>query len=689
MKRMLPVLIALGAALIGMLSLLPQPSAEPVLDSAERVILVGAPGLRWDDVSPVETPTLWAFARKGSVGALTVRSGRSPTCPVDGWLTLGAGNYARGGPDPVDGVCPLTYPTLVRTDAGAKLDKSEHDAIVEDNKEHTAGVELGALSESARCTAAVGPGAAVAAARPFGRIDRYAPEAGPGMRELLDACVLSFVDLGTIDGEGTERIVAARQADAVLAAVLATRPERSLVIVAGLSDTGDASRLHVVVAQGPGFGPGWLSSPSTGREGYVRLIDLAPTALRALGRPVPGQLFVGAAANPSAGRPTDVDDAVGRLADADRLAGAQRRVSTLFFAGLTVAQLVLFVLVFLMLRRDTVDERVCWALTAAAVAVPAAMVTDIVPWWRASRPGLSFVLIFAAVLGLVTAATVRLTRGSGALGPLGGVTGAVAFAVGVDVLTGARLQLDGVTGYSALAGGRYTGIGTIGLGVFVGAVLFAAASVAQRVGRSWRPVVVAVIGTVAVVTVGSPHFGADAGGAVGFTAGVCVAAAMSSGGWLTGRRLSWAVVAASALTVAFALIDLNRPVDRRGSVGRFLAHIGDGTSGLVVNRNGASSVVTTLTSPLTLLVIGGVAFLWLAQVRAWGGLRRVFGLFPAVRGAFAGTVVASLLAGVVDGVGLNVLGAALAVVLPLTVLALLRVRIGTTPDRPIRERLPV
>jgi hypothetical protein len=67
----------------------------------------------------------------------------------------------------------------------------------------------------------------------------------------------------------------------------------------------------------------------------------------------------------------------------------------------------------------------------------------------------------------------------------------------------------------------------------------------------------------------------------------------------------------------------------------------------------------------------------------------VFGLFPAVRGAFAGTVVAALLAGVVDGVGLNVLGAALAVVLPLTVLALLRVRVGTADDRPIRERLPV
>ena len=65
------------------------------------------------------------------------------------------------------------------------------------------------------------------------------------------------------------------------------------MIVAGLADTDQSSRLHVAVADGPGWDGGWLTSPSTGRDGYVQLVDLAPTALAALGRPQPERLFAG------------------------------------------------------------------------------------------------------------------------------------------------------------------------------------------------------------------------------------------------------------------------------------------------------------------------------------------------------------------------------------------------------------
>ena len=92
----------------------------------------------------------------------------------------------------------------------------------------------------------------------------------------------------------------------MLARVLAARPERSLVLVAGLADTDQSSRLHVAVADGPGWDGGWLTSPSTGRDGYLQLVDLAPTALAALGRPQPERLFAGqpATARRPAGPPT-------------------------------------------------------------------------------------------------------------------------------------------------------------------------------------------------------------------------------------------------------------------------------------------------------------------------------------------------------------------------------------------------
>src|SRR5205814_671315 len=178
-------------------------------------------------------------------------------------------------------------------------------------------------------------------------------------------------------------------------------------------------------------------------------------------------------------------------------------------------------------------------------------------------------------------------------------------------------QLNGVAGYSALAGGRYAGLGTVGLGVFVAGILLAAGCLALQVRRPWRPVVMAVVGGVGVVLVGSPYLGADAGGAVALTAGVCVAAAMSTGGWLTFARLAWAVLAGLAVTTGFALLDLHRPVEQRGSIGRFLAQVNDGTGSVVIHRTGAANVVTLATSPLTLLALGSAVFAGFVLLRPW------------------------------------------------------------------------
>src|SRR5690606_13362566 len=110
----------------------------------------------------------------------------------------------------------------------------------------------------------------------------------------LAACRLNVVDLGVVAGElPGEREAAVSRADEILAQVLAARPERSLVLVAGLSDTDQTSRLHVAIADGPGWEGGWLTSASTGRPGYLPLVDLAPTVLAALGEPQPRQLFAG------------------------------------------------------------------------------------------------------------------------------------------------------------------------------------------------------------------------------------------------------------------------------------------------------------------------------------------------------------------------------------------------------------
>ncbi|MBB5873220.1 hypothetical protein F4553_006654 [Allocatelliglobosispora scoriae] len=735
-SRAAPLVTAIVIGLVGTVGATIRPASGAqehiaVADNrADYVIIAGAPGLRWEDVSPEATPTLWRLAEHGSIGSMSVRSARDTTCPADGWLTLGAGNYAARSSETVVERCPPMDVTITRPDKiGAVL--PDQRLIVDQARRDRWGAVPGALSESVRCTVAVGPGGAIAAARQtkltvegvptFGRVDRYVPrlpaDSAEGA-ELLSSCVLSIVDLGTVDAEPDpahpavtpEQVAAARAAqvkavDANLAALLAARPAKSAIVVAGLADTSVDRRLHVAVIDGPGWDGGWLTSSETGRDGYVQLIDVAPTVLDVLRKTAPAKLLRGSSIVAAAGRPDDLAVGVEVPTDADREARAQRSVGAWFFGILAGLQLLIFAVVGFLMRRAYVHAGMprpavphSWwrwgevALVAAALAIPVALASDAIPWWRTGQPGWVFALMVGAGTALATFIVCRVPIYRRTLGPAGLIGALAALVVGVDLLTGATLQLNGVAGYSALEGGRYSGLGTVGLGVFIAGVLLAAGCLAQIVARRWRLPLVAAIGGLGVVAVGSPYLGADAGGAVALTAGVCITAAICTGGWLTFSRLAWGVVTGLAVTGLFALLDLRRAEADRGSLGRFLTQISDGTGGLTVNRLGVSNVVAFATSPLTLLAIGAAVFVWSALLRPWGGLKRLFGVYPAVRASVAGIAVATVIAGLLGGAALIVAGSAAATCVPLLALGALRVREHAedrTPGAPETTDAPV
>src|SRR3982750_2566625 len=108
LRRLTPYLIAAGVALASTLGFVSVAATGAPSEHADYVIIAGAAGLRWDDVNPLDTPTLWQLAQHGAIGALSVGSARTPTCPADGWLTLGAGNYAQRTHGVVDKDCPPT-----------------------------------------------------------------------------------------------------------------------------------------------------------------------------------------------------------------------------------------------------------------------------------------------------------------------------------------------------------------------------------------------------------------------------------------------------------------------------------------------------------------------------------------------------------------------------------------------------
>ncbi|WP_029088062.1 hypothetical protein [Brevibacterium album] len=180
---------------------------------------------------------------------------------------------------------------------------------------------------AAWCTAAVGTGAALAAADPDGSVDRWMPlhtflgigdgpessagdradASGPenpalGTREArtaqLTACPLTLVDAGTAADPlwdpaasaiwsestlGSLRSAQIQELDARVGLVLEAVPEDRDVIVAGVGDAAYPSRLRALLAQGPSYPPGTLASSSTRQPGLTQLTDVLPGALRAAG----------------------------------------------------------------------------------------------------------------------------------------------------------------------------------------------------------------------------------------------------------------------------------------------------------------------------------------------------------------------------------------------------------------------
>jgi hypothetical protein len=686
----LPALLIVGLAGLTIAGLAVRPPPEPPPGTTSRVIIAGAPGLRWDDVDRARTPHLWQLAGTGAIGSLSVRSGSRPTCPADGWLTLGAGNWAADTTRPSGTPCSRLEVAVESTDAvGAYL--PGHETVVRDNRWQLPwGAVPGALAGAVGCTTAIGDGGALAAARVYGRVDRYVtrlPSEPSARADLLRRCELTLLDLGPVTGDGATRAATLARVDRALGALLAGRPADSLLLVAGVADTHTHPRLHLVLGHGPGLDGGLLTSDTTRRTGYLQLVDLAPTALAALGLPPPDVRLAGHPARQVPVAAGELEPALQRLISADEAAGRSRVTRGWFVAGLAAAQLLLLAAAVPILRRPVAspartDHRLLrwWraavppGLLAVSLLIPAGLVAGGLPWWRGGAATVAFAVTCLLLVAAVTVVVVR-SPGFGRMLTLIAVCAAVAAGVlAGDLLTGSRLQLNGVLGYSAHDGDRLAGLGPVGAGVLMAGTLLVAGCVAQRLARRWRPVVVVAIGAVGVLLVGNAYLGADTGGAVALTAGVCLAAAMCAGGWLTFGRLAWATVAGVAVVAAVAVAELRQPTERRGGLGRLLAELADGTAGFGLRRVALANWESLSGDPMPLLAVGSGLFVWLALLRPWGGLKRVFGIYPALRAGMVGTVLAGVLGGVLTGAALTVAAAAAAVAVPLATVAALRIR---------------
>ncbi|MFN2320066.1 MAG: hypothetical protein ABR500_10350, partial [Dermatophilaceae bacterium] len=220
-RRLLALLGALAAALVVVglapVSALAQPQPNPVPTRAAApaqdgptgaTVLVGTGGIIWSDVDRDTTPRLWELLRDGSGAALTVRSVNTSTCPVDAWLGVSAGERAAapaatGNPRRASWEpCPDPAPVVDGV-------VSEWDEYLEAAAQLRFNSTLGTLGDAAAdqgvCISAVGPGAALGAARGDGTSERVAAYDPATLPQALTSCPITLVDVGSLSQSLTDQ----------------------------------------------------------------------------------------------------------------------------------------------------------------------------------------------------------------------------------------------------------------------------------------------------------------------------------------------------------------------------------------------------------------------------------------------------------------------------------------------------
>jgi len=658
-----PALLAgLLAALAAVVTANPASAATPV----RHVVIVGIPGLRWSDVSASATPTLWRLAGQGSVGSLSDYAIQPLTCPADAWLTLNSGTRAQTDhPGAACGAFPAVVPQ------GTSAAVPALPALVSYNQQFHTSPAWGALAAGATCTTAVGPGAALALADPAGHVASYLPSPSQASAAVLSRCPLTVVDLETTSYP--ERALALAPVDAELARIVADLPSGATLLVTAPGSTASPPHLQLVLVDGPGYQAGLLESSSTRQPGLVALTDLTPTVLGWLGRRAPPGAV---GARLTRGHRGALNATIRSLVGRDTAEQVWLSTHQAFLWTYLLADAVVFGALGLARRPGA------WRVAGVfAGSVPAGtFLTNLVPWWRLAHPAVWLYGIAAALALVIALAALAGTRRRDPLAPFGMVCLLTLAVLGLDVMTGSRLQLDTPFGLSMIESGRYYGIGNAALGIYGVTALFGAAWLGlvalRRYPLSRRPAVLAVglVGLFAVFASGWPGFGAKVGGTIALVPCFGLLLLAVAGVRLNWRRVLLVAVSGLALFAIFALISYFAPVTGKSHLGAFAGDVLHRHAGAVLLRKiraNVGSLAVGAYSPLVpvVVVVTGL-MLWRP---AWFGLRTVplaYAADPLIRPVLGVLWLMPVIGWLADDSGLLVPAVALPLALPLGIAVL-------------------
>ncbi len=616
---------------------------EPV-----RTLFVGAAGVEAGNVSPGVLNALEGHG--AALMNLHTRTSSPDTCPVDGWMSVRTpgnavdyeGRQARGG------VCRTFLDVIVEDEA-----RTPGRAKVRDFEQITRGVKWPAEPAAG---VGVGPGAALVLASQSGEVNSWLP--APGRADELGAVVLQalreshgnvFVDAGwanagtnasdssgsasnAADASGASATagptdLSVDDVNARIEAVLAAyaqferqNPGTVRVVLAsvGRSEPGPALQFGAVVD--PTATATGSNATSTGTE--TSTTSLAPaletatpglfysSATRSAGLATLGDVRDLVAGGPVQVEPKSVSAAHTQLMDEATHAMAARGSLTPFFAGWG-AFLLVGVLAGLthFVRKPAKDQAPAWIWRNIAVwnalafaVVPAAMIANLVPWWRLStNPLLPILLVFA-----IAAALLALARSSNQ--PVAVLAALTVLLVAVDIASGAHLQRDGFFGSMTLASRRFYGISNRSYVILLASALIATLPwIADRFPYKRQEAArgVAAMGGGVLAIDALPFWGADFGGPAGIIAGFGIAYLMVRGIRPRWKHAAWWVLLTTVAMIFAGALDARSASPSH--IGLFWKNFGSPETLTLVADKVRDMTTTFAGNPLILAAVAAAA----------------------------------------------------------------------------------
>lgn len=670
------------AAFVVVVTLVAAPAQADESDTIEPgpVTYVGAGSLRWSELSPTVTPTLWRLVGDSAVGSMSVRSARDVTCPLDGWLSISGGSKAlaaeRTGdrsalnPGQLNGEIPATCPSIPTPANGSIPDWQKYVSLQNDVSGSYArpGTIGDSLDDAGVCATAIGAGAAVALATKDGEIARY--------EETWSAAAQKQCPVTMIDADDREL----RKVDALVEDVVEAAPDGSYVIVSGTADSNHAPTLPQVslVFQVGTSKPAWLTSDTTRHAGYVHLTDIGATVLAAVGaehddldaRPI-------SIAGP---RDLSIADTVEDRQDVATMSEVIPEDGPVFGAWIVAVPVAVMAasLVALIARRrgagwarHPMFVRVGIVAALFAAAIPCSLyLATAAQWWHSDHPTVALASAVVVIAAAITALclVIRWDRPYRFIAIQSGLT---YVALTVDGVIGTPLQVGSLLAAGPVYGGRFFGFGNVTFVVYAVSALLFAAVVAQelrRRGRRQAAVGAAtVIGAIAIAVDGWPTFGADFGGMLSLVPGVLLLVLLLAGVRLGLGRLAAVAVTGFVAVAVVSYLDYLRPAAERSHFGSFVARLRDGDAWELLS-NKLDALLASVSGPVGWLEVAGFALCVAAIMRPerlhLPELATVYDAWPTLRPALIAIAATCAIGSLVNDSGVLIAGLAVVATAP-------------------------